>query len=153
MFNERDFGLEFRHSVIAWARANGSPCFIWKSPDLGNQNPWDYFVCVRGGKFTAIELKVSRNKSVINFNSLFSNRHHQLEGLGRIGVCEGNPWVVILRFHGRGTKRVIAMRPEICKGLLGGSGHDIDGLVFNKLAIEIPSLGGGLWDLETILKI
>ena len=103
---ERDFQIEIRQSL----RTLAGEKHYFKIPDAGFTNPYDAFL-VYGGKFYALEYKISKSTTSIPLVQFFKNQPHELENLKRVRRCGQKAYIMINIWEPRKRNEILVLDP------------------------------------------
>lgn len=92
--SEKTFQTEIRRSL----RTLEGPKWYHKIVDAGFQNPFDA-ILIHNGQSYAFEYKICKQKTKVNFKTLFSKREHELQNLRRFKRSGGNAYVLCNIFN------------------------------------------------------
>lgn len=104
MRSERTFQSEWTYSM----RSICIPSFAFKIPDAGFRNPFDCFM-IYNSKFYAFELKICKQKTCMNFHTMFYGREHEIKYLEMVQQSGGSSYIIINVFESRVVNKVYAL--------------------------------------------
>ncbi len=103
---EKTFQAEIRQSL----RTLAGEKHYFKIPDVGFTNPYDAFL-VYGGRFYALEYKISKSTTSIPLVNLFKGREHELENLKRVRNCGQKAFILINVWEAHKRNEILVLDP------------------------------------------